>query len=122
VADHAQQILIGTALGLTMQLAFAAIPHGRRSDGACRWVLSFATFYDPSGGPNITVLARLLNLLASAAVSQLQRPSVADFSAWPTVSIPYRSSPKPLNGRWLYRLAQAGSACFHQRHDAGAAD
>ncbi|WP_439954591.1 flagellar biosynthetic protein FliR, partial [Escherichia coli] len=26
--------------------------------------LSFATFFDPSGGPNMPVLARLLNLLA----------------------------------------------------------
>lgn len=58
-----QQILIGVALGLTMQFAFAAIRLAGEVIGM-QMGLSFATFFDPSGGPNTPVLARLLNLLA----------------------------------------------------------
>ena len=57
-----QQILIGAALGLTMQLAFAAVRLAGEVIGM-QMGLSFATFFDPSGGPNMPVLA-LLNLLA----------------------------------------------------------
>ncbi|CAI2023495.1 flagellar biosynthesis protein FliR [Serratia ficaria] len=58
-----QQILIGVALGLTMQFAFAAVRLAGEVIGM-QMGLSFATFFDPSGGPNMPVLARLLNLLA----------------------------------------------------------
>ncbi|AOV96595.1 flagellar biosynthetic protein FliR [Edwardsiella hoshinae] len=57
-----QQILIGCAIGLTMQLAFAAVRLAGEVIGM-QMGLSFATFFDPSGGPNMPVLARLLNLL-----------------------------------------------------------
>lgn len=58
-----QQVLIGVAIGLTMQFAFAAIRLAGEVIGL-QMGLSFATFFDPSGGPNMPVLARLLNLLA----------------------------------------------------------
>lgn len=57
-----QQILIGAAIGLTMQLIFAAVRTAGEIIGL-QMGLSFATFVDPSGGPNMPVLARLLNVL-----------------------------------------------------------
>ncbi|MDX5630711.1 MULTISPECIES: flagellar biosynthetic protein FliR [unclassified Brenneria] len=58
-----QQILIGIALGLSMQLAFAAVRHAGELIGL-QMGLAFATFFDPTGGPNMQVLARFLNILA----------------------------------------------------------
>ncbi|MCV9880381.1 flagellar biosynthetic protein FliR [Brenneria izbisi] len=58
-----QQILIGIALGISMQLAFAAIRHAGEMIGL-QMGLAFATFFDPAGGPNMPVLARFLNILA----------------------------------------------------------
>ncbi|MGM3176084.1 flagellar biosynthetic protein FliR [Dickeya lacustris] len=58
-----QQILIGVALGLVMQLAFAAIRLAGEIIGL-QMGLSFATFFDPSGGPNMPVVSRFMNLLA----------------------------------------------------------
>ncbi|PWC17424.1 flagellar biosynthetic protein FliR [Brenneria corticis] len=58
-----QQILIGIALGISMQLAFAAIRHAGELIGL-QMGLAFATFFDPTGGPNMQVLARFLNILA----------------------------------------------------------
>ncbi len=58
-----QQILIGVMLGLSMQLAFAAIRYAGELIGL-QMGLGFATFFDPSGGPNMPVLARFLNILA----------------------------------------------------------
>ncbi|MCC8459388.1 flagellar biosynthetic protein FliR [Photorhabdus aegyptia] len=57
-----QQILIGASLGLTMQIAFAAVRHAGEIIGL-QMGLSFATFFDPSGGPNMPILARIFNLL-----------------------------------------------------------
>ncbi|KAA8996717.1 flagellar type III secretion system protein FliR [Affinibrenneria salicis] len=58
-----QQMIIGIALGLTMQLAFTVFRIAGEVIGL-QMGLSFATFFDPSGGPNMPVLARFLNLLA----------------------------------------------------------
>ncbi|PWC22147.1 flagellar biosynthetic protein FliR [Brenneria roseae subsp. roseae] len=58
-----QQLIIGITLGLTMQLAFAVFRIAGEVIGL-QMGLSFATFFDPSGGPNMPVLARFLNLLA----------------------------------------------------------
>lgn len=58
-----QQILIGAALGLTMQFAFAAIRTAGEIIGL-QMGLSFATFFDPSSRLNMPVLARFLDLLA----------------------------------------------------------
>ncbi|BAE75333.1 Flagellar biosynthetic protein FliR [Sodalis glossinidius str. 'morsitans'] len=58
-----KQILIGTALGLTMQLTFAAVRMAGEVIGL-QMGLSFTTFFDPASGLNTPLLARLLNLLA----------------------------------------------------------
>lgn len=58
-----QQILIGAALGLTMQFAFAAIRTAGEIIGL-QMGLSFATFFDPGSRLNMPVLARFLDLLA----------------------------------------------------------
>ncbi len=58
-----KQILIGTTLGLTMQLTFAAVRMAGEVIGL-QMGLSFATFFDPASGLNTPLLARVLNLLA----------------------------------------------------------
>ena len=58
-----QQILIGTALGFTMQFAFAAVRTCGEIVGL-QMGLSFATFVDPGSHLNMPVLARILDMLA----------------------------------------------------------
>lgn len=58
-----QQILIGVMMGLMLQLAFVSIRIAGELIGL-QMGLSFAVFFDPSGGPNMPVLARFLNILA----------------------------------------------------------
>lgn len=58
------QLLIGVAVGLAMQLIFVAVRHAGEIAGL-QMGLSFATFYDPMGGQNMPVVARLLNVLAT---------------------------------------------------------
>ncbi|MEZ3499015.1 flagellar biosynthetic protein FliR [Pantoea sp. KPR_PJ] len=58
-----QQMLIGIALGLTMQLAFAAVRLSGEVIGL-QMGLSFATFFDPGSRLNMPVLARFLDMLA----------------------------------------------------------
>lgn len=58
-----QQIIIGTALGFTMQFAFAAVRMAGELIGL-QMGLSFATFVDPATKLNMPVLARLLDMLA----------------------------------------------------------
>ncbi|WP_428943392.1 flagellar biosynthetic protein FliR [Pantoea sp. FN060301] len=58
-----QQILIGAAIGFTMQFAFAAVRTAGEVIGL-QMGLSFATFFDPSSRLNMPVLARFLDLLA----------------------------------------------------------
>lgn len=58
-----QQILIGAALGFTMQFAFAAVRTAGEVIGL-QMGLSFATFFDPGSRLNMPVLARFLDMLA----------------------------------------------------------
>lgn len=58
-----QQILIGVAIGFTMQLAFAAIRTAGELIGL-QMGLSFATFIDPASHLNMPVLARIIDMLA----------------------------------------------------------
>jgi flagellar biosynthetic protein FliR len=58
-----QQLLIGVALGFTMQFAFAAVRTAGEIVGL-QMGLSFATFFDPSSRLNMPVLARFLDILA----------------------------------------------------------
>lgn len=57
-----QQMVVGAAIGITLQLIFAAVRAAGEIIGL-QMGLSFATFFDPSGGPNMPVVARLLNVL-----------------------------------------------------------
>ncbi len=57
-----QQFLIGAALGLIMQFAFAAIEMAGEVIGL-QMGLSFATFLDPASGLNMPILAQFMNLL-----------------------------------------------------------
>ncbi|MFD1801125.1 flagellar biosynthetic protein FliR [Mixta tenebrionis] len=58
-----QQMLIGAAMGLTIQMIFVAVRYAGEIIGL-QMGLSFATFFDPSGGENMPVIARILNLLS----------------------------------------------------------
>lgn len=58
-----QQILIGVAIGFTMQFAFAAVRLAGEIIGL-QMGLSFATFFDPGSRLNMPVIARLLDMLA----------------------------------------------------------
>lgn len=57
------QLLIGIAMALMMQFVFVAVRHAGELIGL-QMGLSFATFYDHSGGQNMPVVARIFNLLA----------------------------------------------------------
>jgi flagellar biosynthetic protein FliR len=59
-----QQLLIGIAMGLTVQFIFVAVRHAGEIIGL-QMGLSFATFYDHSGGQNLPVISRILNLLVT---------------------------------------------------------
>lgn len=58
-----KQILIGLMVGFILQMAFGAIRIAGEIIGL-QMGLSFAVFFDPSGGPNMPVLARILNVFA----------------------------------------------------------
>lgn len=105
-----QQILIGVALGLTMQFAFAAVRLAGEVIGM-QMGLSFATFFDPRGGPNMPVLARLLNLLAMLLFLSFNGhlwliSMLAD--SLHILPIHY----KPLNDNGFLVLSQVGSLIF----------
>ncbi|PMC21620.1 flagellar biosynthetic protein FliR, partial [Klebsiella aerogenes] len=105
-----QQILIGAALGLTMQLAFAAVRLAGEVIGM-QMGLSFATFFDPSGGPNMPVLARLLNLLAMLLFLSFDGHLwLISLLADSFHTLPVQS--QPLNGNGFLALAQLGSLIF----------
>lgn len=59
-----QQVIIGIAMGFIVQFIFVAVRHGGELVGL-QMGLSFATFYDHSGGQNMPVIARILNLLVT---------------------------------------------------------
>ncbi|HCH40353.1 MAG TPA: flagellar biosynthetic protein FliR [Enterobacter sp.] len=58
-----QQILIGVAIGFTMQFAFAAVRTAGELIGL-QMGLSFATFFDPGSRLNMPIIARIIDLLA----------------------------------------------------------
>ncbi len=105
-----QQILIGIALGLTMQFAFAAVRLAGEVIGM-QMGLSFATFFDPSGGPNMPVLARLLNLLAMLLFLSFDGHLwLISLLADSFHTLPIQT--QPLNGNGFLVLTQVGSLIF----------
>lgn len=106
----AQQIIIGTALGLTMQLAFAAVRMAGEIIGL-QMGISFATFFDPSNRLNTPILAQILNLLAVLLFlsfnGHLWLISLLSDSFH---TLPIRSH--PLNGNGFMALAKGGSIIF----------
>ena len=58
-----QQLLIGAAMGLTVQFLFVAVRYAGELIGL-QMGLSFAMFYDANGGGNMPVVSRILNSLA----------------------------------------------------------
>ncbi|WP_340617495.1 flagellar biosynthetic protein FliR [Xenorhabdus entomophaga] len=105
-----QQILIGMALGLTIQIAFAVVRHAGEVLGL-QMGLSFATFFDPTGGPNMPILARILNMLMMllflAFDGHLWLLSILADTFY---SIPIQST--QLNPKGFLLLAQSASLIF----------
>lgn len=60
------QFLVGAALGMTMQIAFASIDAAGEFIGQ-QMSLGFATLYDPRQGGNAVVISRYLNTIAFLA-------------------------------------------------------
>lgn len=105
-----QQILIGVALGLTMQLAFVAIRTAGEIIGL-QMGLSFATFFDPSTHLNMPILARLLNLLAILLFLSFNGHLwLISLLAESFYNLPVSS--QLLNGDIFMGLARAGSLIF----------
>lgn len=105
-----EQMLIGIALGLTMQFAFAAIRMAGEVIGL-QMGLSFATFFDPASGLNMPVLAQLLNLLTLLVFTSLNGhlwmiSLLADsFHSLPVSGL-------PLNANAFMALCRAGGMIF----------
>ena len=93
-----QQILIGIALGFTMQFAFAAVRTAGEIIGL-QMGLSFATFVDPASHLNMPVLARIMDMLALLLLL------VDTFHTLPIGG-------EPLNSNAFLALTKAGSLIF----------
>ena len=91
-----QQILIGIALGFTMQFAFAAVRTAGEIIGL-QMGLSFATFVDPASHLNMPVLARIMDMLASLLVDTFHTLPIGG---------------EPLNSNAFLALTKAGSLIF----------
>lgn len=105
-----QQILIGIALGFTMQFAFAAVRTAGEIIGL-QMGLSFATFVDPGSHLNMPVLARIMDMLALLLFLTfnghlwLISLLVDTFHTLPIGS-------EPLNSNAFLALTKAGSLIF----------
>ncbi|MFC3395200.1 flagellar biosynthetic protein FliR [Brenneria rubrifaciens] len=105
-----QQILIGVALGFSMQLAFAAIRMAGEFIGL-QMGLAFATFFDPTGGPNMQVLSRFLNILAILLFLSFDGHLwLISLVADSFYTLPVSSN--PINSHAFLALARAGGLIF----------
>ncbi|PHM61078.1 flagellar biosynthetic protein FliR [Xenorhabdus ishibashii] len=105
-----QQVLIGMALGLTMQIAFAVVRHAGEILGL-QMGLSFATFFDPTGGPNMPILARILNMMMTLLFLALDGHLwLLSILADTFYSIPVQSA--QLNPKGFLLLSQNASLIF----------
>lgn len=105
-----KQILIGTALGFTMQLVFAVFRLAGEIIGM-QMGLSFATFFDPSSGASTFVLSRFFYVFAMMLFL------VFDGHLW-LISLLADSfylipiDATPVNGEVFFAIARAGSLIF----------
>lgn len=105
-----QQILIGIALGFTMQFAFAAVRTAGEIIGL-QMGLSFATFFDPASHLNMPVLARLLDMLAMLLFLTFNGHLwLISILADTFHTLPF--SGEPLNSNAFMALARAGGLIF----------
>jgi len=105
-----QQVMIGAALGMTMQLAFAAVRMAGEIMGL-QMGISFATFFDTSNRLNSPVLAQVLNMLAVLLFLSFNGHLwMISLLADSFQVLPIRA--EPLNGNGFLALAQSGSMIF----------
>ncbi len=110
VGVAAQQFIIGAAMGLTVQLIFVTVRSAGEIIGL-QMGLSFATFFDPSGGQNMPIIARILNLLATLLFLSF------DGHLWMLTILAQSFEVLPIGGTRLhpegfYYLAQTGGLIF----------
>lgn len=108
-----QQILIGAAMGLAMQIVFVAVELAGEITGL-QMGLGFASFYDPIRGGNTAVIAQYMNLVATliflAVNGHLVMIStlVESFSAFPIGSQPIHAAGWLAPVNWGGRIFFAG--------------
>ncbi|UQY44198.1 flagellar type III secretion system protein FliR [Erwinia sp. PK3-005] len=106
-----QQLLIGAAMGLTIQFLFVAVRYAGELIGL-QMGLSFAMFYDPNGGDNMPVVSRILNLLAILLFLLFNGHLVMlDALGESFQMLPVSAA--PLNRDAFNAIANTGSLIFH---------
>lgn len=104
------QLIIGVAVGLTLQLGFSAVRFAGEVIGL-QMGLSFATFFDPFSGPNAPIIARLFNLLLLLLFVSFDAHLVMiDVLVDSFQLLPI--TPLPLNGESFLALARAAGLLF----------
>ncbi|MEI9611437.1 flagellar biosynthetic protein FliR [Atlantibacter hermannii] len=105
-----QQILIGIALGFTMQFAFAAVRTAGEIIGL-QMGLSFATFFDPGSKLNMPVLARFMDMLAMLLFLSLNGHLwMISMLVDTFYTLPINGD--PLNSNAFFALAKSGGLIF----------
>ncbi len=105
-----QQIVIGAAMGLSMQIVFVAVEMAGNITGL-QMGLGFATFYDPASGGSTAVIAQYLNLVATLIFLAINghlimiSTIVDSFTAFPI-------GDAPLHGAGPLALAHWGGRIF----------
>ncbi|MDP5008874.1 MAG: flagellar biosynthetic protein FliR [Glaciimonas sp.] len=105
-----QQVLIGSAMGFTMKLVFAAVQAAGDYIGL-QMGLSFASFFDPGSGGQTVVLSRILNMLALLIFLALDGHLLLIATLAESFHI-LPISDGPLSSAGWYTLALAGSQVF----------
>ena len=104
-----QQVIIGTAMGLTMQLIFSAISMAGEFSGM-QMGLGFASFYDPQNSTNSAVIAQWLGIIASLAFLSMN----GHLMLLSAVAESFHTLPvgNMMSGKSYLAIAQWGSSIF----------
>ncbi|XTZ39354.1 flagellar biosynthetic protein FliR [Salmonella enterica] len=105
-----QQLIIGIAIGLSIQLIFVAVRHAGEII-AMQMGLSFAMAYDPSAGANMPVVSRLLNLFVTLLFLTFNgHLYMLEVIANSFAAFPVSAAPMGIGG--FVALVQAGGMIF----------
>lgn len=105
-----KEVIIGAAIGLTVQFIFAAMRYSGEVIGL-QMGLSFAAFFDPSGNQTMPVLARILNVIFTLLFLALDghlyliKVLADSYNLLPV-------SPAPVSNSGFYLLTEAAAIIF----------